>query len=356
MMYRERTDNPCGDIFNAAVAAYSISAGWELGILAELEQNETLDIAEFSVRCGLDQPTVGLILAALANVEIVSVDADLRVARPGRRFREAVRAKGLFYWLTSACGELFSALAAKTVTGNRVGNYAHRNDPAVAVASQEIGREFIDSAFNAVIGTLRFSKIADLGCGSGKRLCRMVDADADRHGVGIDISGRALALAHETVRAHGLDGQVQLIEADVTELFPRPELADVDMVTCLLMGHDFWPRENCVKTLRRMRDVFPAARDFLLVDTCRSEQSSCTDLPVFSIGFEVAHAVMGKYLPTLPEWQGVFGDGGWECVATHQLPLPPQTAIFHLRPGEDRASAEAGIATANPTRSGDAGT
>jgi hypothetical protein len=38
------------------------------------------------------------------------------------------------------------------------------------------------------------------------------------------------------------------------------------------------------------------------------------NVPIFSLGFELGHQMMGVYMPTLDEWDGVFAEGGWRCV------------------------------------------
>lgn len=104
------------------------------------------------------------------------------------------------------------------------------------------------------------------------------------------------------------------------------------------MGHDFWPRENCVKTLRRLRESFPRARRFLLGDTFRgllesgnSEYAIAEDnFPFFTLGFELGHAMMDVCLPTLEDWEGVFADGEWRCVGKHFTRSLALSAVFKL--------------------------
>nr|BFE74551.1 hypothetical protein GCM10020092_078520 [Actinoplanes digitatis] len=175
-----------------------------------------------------------------------------------------------------------------------------------------------------------YTCIADLGCGNGDRLVRAVLARPGSRGVGIDIAPDAIELARKRVAEAGLLDRVVLVEADVCRLEPRPEFADVDVATCFLMGHDFWPRENCLAVLDGFRAVFPRLGGIALGDTYRSERSPGADLPILTLGFEYVHALMDKYVPTLGEWRDVFPDSGWRCQAEHDVTLPPNTKIFHL--------------------------
>jgi SAM-dependent methyltransferase len=326
--------DPAADLFNAAVAASAISAAWELGLLSAVNADKPLDVAEFTVGHDLHQPTVTAILDALASVRVVRWDDARTTVVPAERHDEAVRTRGFFHWLSGGCGELFSSLAAKARNAERVGDFVRRDGAAVAAASREIGRDFIDPTFAAVVAGTRHRTVADLGCGSAERLIQLVRADPEVRGIGVDISAAALAAARTAVTEAGVGDRITLVRDDVAALTPRPEYATVDLVTCLLMGHDLWPRPGVVSSLRGISAAFPAVRRFLLVDTCRSEGLADGVWPVFTLGFEVAHAAMGKYLPTLAEWHGVFAEAGWRRLHTHEISPPAFTAIFELEPAD----------------------
>ncbi|MFF2964133.1 hypothetical protein ACFVT1_35800 [Streptomyces sp. NPDC057963] len=97
-----------------------------------------------------------------------------------------------------------------------------------------------------------------------------------------------------------------------------------------LMGHDFWPWENYVELFRQFRTQLPNLKHFLLCDTHRSPDDATADLPLFTMGFETAHALMGQYIPTRPEWESVFEESGWKCVRQHAYSTPANTVIFQL--------------------------
>lgn len=157
-------------------------------------------------------------------------------------------------------------------------------------------------------------------------------------GIGIDIAGPSIDVAIAESAQRGYSERLAFYEGDATAMVYRDEFAEVDLFTSFLMGHDFWPRENCVATLQRLRKAFPKAKRFLLGDTVRvlldkpqSEHAvSENDVPVFTLGFEFGHALMGDYLPTMEEWDGVFGEGGWVCVKKHFVNSPSVSVIFEL--------------------------
>lgn len=318
------------DIYNSAVAAYALSAAWEIGALDELHSAGTLNAEKFAVRHGLDPvSTVGM-FRALSAVDIVRRDeAEIAVSS---NFAEAYRNKSFFHWLTRGTAELFRRMPTVLDRGNRVGDYVQRDSAAVAFACREINELTYDPTFWSVIDGLDFDfrLVADLGCGSGGRLMDLLSRYPGIRGLGVDIARPAIEAGRVDLDAAGLGDRVEFTQGDVLQLAPRPEFAEVDLVTCFMMGHDFWPREQAVHTLRRLRTVFPAARRLVLGDATRVVGVPDAELPIFVVGFELGHSLMDRYIPTVEEWEPVFEEGGWELLATHRINMTVGEVIFEL--------------------------
>ncbi|MFY1671023.1 class I SAM-dependent methyltransferase [Plantactinospora sp. WMMB334] len=317
----------CADTFNGAVAAAALSAAWDIGLLDELAERDTVDVPEFTARTGTRPEPVRRILAALSSRRIV-VDAGPNLAQRGPGFEQAFRTRGFFYWLTRGCGELFTDLT-DLVTAD-ADRQMRRDSRAISVACRSIARNFFDPPLRDLLDGLDFTTVADLGCGSGDRIIMLAGQRPDLRAIGVDIAQGALAVAREAVQAANLEARITLTRDDVLSMSPRPEYADVDLVTCFLMGHDFWPRDNCVKTLQQLRETFPNLRSLVLGDTCRSVGVEGPDLPMFTLGFETVHAVMDQYLPTLDEWYSVIEDSGWRLADERLIDLPAFSFIFRL--------------------------
>jgi SAM-dependent methyltransferase len=317
----------CADTFNGAVAAAALSAAWDIGLLDELAERDTVDVPEFTARTGTHPEPVRKILAALSSRRIV-VDAGPNLAQRGPGFEQAFRTRGFFYWLTRGCGELFTDLT-DLVTAD-ADRQMRRDSRAISVACRSIARNFFDPPLRDLLDGLDFTTVADLGCGSGDRIIMLAGQRPDLRAIGVDIAQGALAVAREAVQAANLEARITLTRDDVLSMSPRPEYADVDLVTCFLMGHDFWPRDNCVKTLQQLREIFPNLRSLVLGDTCRSVGVEGPDLPMFTLGFETVHAVMDQYLPTLDEWYSVIEDSGWRLADQRLIDLPAFSFIFRL--------------------------
>ncbi|GAA3000408.1 class I SAM-dependent methyltransferase [Actinokineospora diospyrosa] len=320
------------EMFNSAVAAFALSAAWELGALDELRATGDLDAAEFAAGRGLDTAgTLGM-FRALAAVRVVERDGT--TVTPGARFAEAVRNRSFFHWLARGSSELFREMPSVLVAQNRVGEFYRRDPAAIALACREIDELCYAPTFWAAMGRLDFPvrRVVDLGCGSGGRLIDVLRSHPGSSAVGIDIARPSLEVARKEVAEAGFGDRAGFVEADVLALRPHPDYADVELLLCFMMGHDFWPRDNCVATLRRLREVFPAARRFLLGDATRTVGVPDTELPVFTLGFEVGHDLMGTFIPTIADWESVFAEGGWELVRTNRIGVAVGEVVFELAP------------------------
>nr|QJY30862.1 methyltransferase [Discosia rubi] len=324
------------NIFNSAIAAAAVGAAWEVGLLDAVRYQKSVNVRDFATQNDLDSDSVQGLVSALAVVNIIERDQDTAMA--GFLLEEAYRTKSLFHWLTLGSGGLFSRMQYALRNKNRTGAYYHRDPTAISYACSEANRQFFDPVFWPAIDKLKFNKVIDLGSGSGSRLMDILDRYPGTSGVGVDIAGAAVEAASAEASKRGYGDRLSFIEGNVCKLEYSKEFAQVDLLTCFLMGHDFWPRENCIAILQRLRQTFPRASRFFLGDTTRillnTEGSKYAvtedDVPIFTLGFEFGHALMGVYLPTMDEWESVFKEGGWRCVKTHFIQPPSLSVIFEL--------------------------
>jgi SAM-dependent methyltransferase len=319
-------------IFNSAVAGFAIATAWETGALDELNDCGRLSVPAFCASHDLHLASVRSMFAALASAGVVVRAGDMVSAGP--EFADVYQNKAFFHWLTIGCGELFSNMTRIVHNRNRSGEFYRRDAAAIAFACREINARCFDPVFFRAIESLDFSPVAvaDLGCGSGGRLAQLADRFPAVRGVGVDISADALREAEKFVHEAGLGERFSFVEADARALETDDRFADVELLTCFMMGHDFWPREQCVASLRRLRRAFPRARRLLLGDTARTQSIPDADKPVFTLAFETAHDLMGVHLPTLAEWAGVFDEGGWRCVNVRTVDTPADSVLYELAP------------------------
>jgi SAM-dependent methyltransferase len=329
-------DRYCADTFNGAIASAALSAAWEIGLLDELETCGRVNVATFAASKDANEDAIRAILVALSSRRIVRMDDLRHEATTDIGFDSAFRTKGFFYWLIRGCGEMFTTLPTKLRNGDRAAEPVRRDSRAISVACRSIARAFFDPPFRALLDGIDFRKVTDLGCGSADRIVMLAEDRPHVKAIGIDVADGAVAVASEAVAAAGLGDRVTLIQDDVMALTLRADYRDVDLVTCFLMGHDFWPRENAVQMLRRLRETFPGLQNFILGDTCRSTGIDGPAHPMFTLGFETVHAVMEQYLPTLNEWESVLEESGWRIAAQRLIDLPAFSFIYRLVPAQSR--------------------
>lgn len=329
-MTSSTTTRATAQIFNSAVAASAIAAAWELGALEELRESGTLDVAGFAARHDLHEKSTHGLFVALASVGVVRRDGGTVVT--GEHFDEVYQAKSLFHWLARGSAPLFAEIPAVLRNGNRSGEFYRRDAKAISAACREANAEFFDPVFWPVVEGLDFepTAVADLGSGSGERLLQILKRTPGARGIGIDIAGPAIEMAIAEAQAAGLGDRLEFIEADVRQLESAPEFADVDLLTCFMMGHDFWPRERCITSLRQLRTAFPSVRRLLLGDNVRTTGVPDDEIPVFTLAFEFGHAMMDVYLPTLDEWLDVFDEAGWKCLEAHRVDSLAGAVVFEL--------------------------
>ncbi len=322
-------------IFNSAVVAYALSAAVELGLIDAMRAGDPVHLHRFASDNNLRANIVDALGEALAAANILRLHDDGTATR-GHDFEGADLARPFFYWLVGGNGKLLTSLpdlarGIRPATAPGEDPWG-RNVQAVVVSSQIGAAVYFDKTMRECLKDVAFTNVADLGCGTGKRVLDLVAQRPGASGIGIDVADRAIEIARDNAEQAGLGDRVTFLTGDVTELAPRPEYANVDLLTSFLMGHDFWPRENAVRSLRMLRERFPNVRDFVLCDECRLPQPTNLDDTVFTMGFMLAHAGMDKYIPSIEEWYGVFADSGWRPVSVVRSGLPPSNVAFHLRP------------------------
>ncbi|MEU1476207.1 class I SAM-dependent methyltransferase [Streptomyces sp. NPDC001668] len=324
------TRGPVADIFSSYVAATALSSAQELGLLDLLAETGAAPFGNGGDE-RLNDEVVQSVYRALHWAEVVEIKDEETVVT-GPAFDAAFAARGYFYWLVRGCGEAFSEAPRLALEEVRSGAFYRRDMRAVAIGSRLIGDGEVEALFDEILTRTPVRKIADLGCGSGQRLVRVAGRHPEARCVGVDISSASVRLAADAAREAGLGERMTVHQGDVLRLEPRPEFADVDTISCVFMGHDFWPYDSCVATLERLRRVFPRAERLLLCDVVRTQEVPRTDTPIFQLGFETIHALMGVYLPALEEWHKAFAEAGWRCDAVHSTTTPPNGHLFELSP------------------------
>jgi hypothetical protein len=302
--------------FNGFVAATVIRTLDELGVLDQLARHPVLDIASFvrSTGVGRHEQVLREILRAAETCGYHRITGD--EAALTEAGREVIRMRGYFTWAVGGYHDVF-AQAARIATGaSAFGGDVRRDEAMVALGSGQNDRSFMAGTLEEVLAGVDFTTIADLGSGISARLSRVVGERQGTRGVGLDISGPATELAGRTIAEAGLTGRVTAIQADVLDIVRRDRhvgvLAEVDTVMSFFLLHDLLADPQARPHLfSRLREAFPAVRTFVLADTMlRPDSKDARTLPFFSLGYELAHGLMGIPLHSRETYEELFAAVG----------------------------------------------
>lgn len=317
------------EMFNGALLAMSVAAIDQLQLFEELG-SQPLHIEGFCRDHNLHQPSLIAILRGLHKAGVVELDEARGVAMPGREFAEALANKGYFRWLIGGYGDMLVNMGRLVRNGSRTGAFVQRNGQQIAAAASDYGAQFVDRHFYRVLERMPFSVVADLGCGEATRLVSLATQRPGLRGIGLELDDAVVQRANALIARHEFTSRLQVVRDDVKCLDRRPEYEQADVLFSFFMGHDLWPRADCLQALRRIRSAFPNATRFLLADTYRSELREDQELPIFTLGFEITHALMGQMIPTLTDWLKLFDESEWLCIGHYPLGIA-HSCVFDLR-------------------------
>lgn len=304
--------------FNGFVAAGIVNALDRLGAFDRLLADGALDVPRFVAAAGpgARERVIREVLRCAATCGWVRLlnDGDTVVLTPAGE--EIARMRGYFTW---GVGGYHDIIGRAHLLANGEGTFGVdvlRDEAMVALGSGQNDRNFMVGTLDDVLAEVDFGTIADLGSGISARVSRVVGGRPGTRGLGLDISGPATDLAQRTIADAGLTDRVQAIRTDVLDVCHREAhrdaLAEVDTVMSFFLLHDLLADETTrPQIFTRLREAFPAARTFVLGDTMlRPDSEHATTLPVFSLGFELAHALMGVPLHTKETYEELFAGAG----------------------------------------------
>ncbi|HET9893402.1 MAG TPA: class I SAM-dependent methyltransferase [Streptosporangiaceae bacterium] len=320
------------DAFNGYVAANVVFALDRVGLLEPIGRGESVSVPNLAaiLPAGADPPRVIAVLRAAADCGYLK--ATDGVFTPTEAGRDMARSRGYFTWAVGGYHEVF-ANAGQLSLGERryVPGEVHREESMVALGSAQVDQSMFASLLDEVLAGVEFQTLADLGSGNCARVSRVVAARPGTRGVGIDISAPATEMARRDVAAAGLADRVQAVHADVLDIIGaagRPDGVigdrEVDTVMSFFLLHDLLAsRASRSAILPRMREAFPKARTFVFGDTMlRASAESQSRLPVFSIAFELAHALMGIELHTKETYEDLFAAAGMRVGRVEPFSTP----------------------------------
>ena len=147
-------------LFNATNGAAAIAAGFEIGLLDELNSEAPVNIEGFSEAHGLHTPSIQALVHVLRCFDIVRTNGSTNVVQPGAAFDDTYREKGYFLWLVRGYGFMLQNLSQIVQNDKRQGNFMHRDGAYIAMAGRDYGSQFVDPYFKEMLARVPFDVAA----------------------------------------------------------------------------------------------------------------------------------------------------------------------------------------------------
>ncbi|MEV0411634.1 class I SAM-dependent methyltransferase [Streptomyces sp. NPDC050448] len=318
--------------FNGFICAHVLHALERLGLFRKLQADGSVEVSAFCRENKLDPAVVTALVSAAESFGYLGSRGDrVEATRTGEDVRQAL---GFFTWGVGGYHDVFANAAAVARGDRRFGVDLHRDEGMVALGSAQADSALMRSILDKEVSALDFSTLVDLGAGVSERVSRLVKARPGSRGLGIDISKSATELGADTVERYGLAGTVEPVCADVLDILFNDHRVDgadeADVVMSFMFLHDLLvDPERRDLVIPRMREAFPKAHTFLLGDTTVRPRNGESTLPIFSSGFELAHALMGVPIHTREAYEELFEKGGMRL--RRAVPFgAPHTYLFVL--------------------------
>lgn len=306
--------------FNGYVGANVVFALERMSALSHLAEGAST-VERLALATGVDADRLDAVLAAASRLGLVARhDGQLSLTETGR---ELARNAGYFVWAVGGYAAVLGGIADWARGEKRYGHDLHRDPVMVALGSAKCDASFIAPVFFEVLDGLDFTCVADLGCGTAARLIEICKRYPVRSGLGVEISEGACQVAREAVARAGLQHRIEVHCADATRFDgARDRRESVDLVASFLLMHDLFAAVDPPEALfDRLRETFPNARRFLLADTNRMPAAPGA-APIFSVGFELVHSVMGVRIRPREEYERTFRHAGLRLRERRPLGVP----------------------------------
>jgi hypothetical protein len=312
--------------FNGFIAANVIFALDRMGILQRLSTHPTIDVSGVVRGGGAQEAMAADIIRLACRYGFLSRDGDvLSLTGSGR---DMLTKRGFFTWAVGGYSAVFAAAGRLAAGTAGYGSDVRRDESMAALGSAQCDEELFADILDEALDGLSFAEVVDLGSGTAARLCRILGDRPGVRGLALDLSEPATELARHNIDRAGLSGRLRAVRADAFDVILRGHLredvANADVVLSFFLLHDLLAPVQTHRTiLPRMRAAFPSARTFVLADTMMSPRTLTEPaMPVFTAGFELAHALMSVPLNPRPAYDELFGDAGLRIRSVRPFGAP----------------------------------
>lgn len=203
------------------------------------------------------------------------------------------------------------------------------DDPSFARSTRHAaeGTAYATCAFTIpkVLDTLQnhgVQCVLDLGCGTGDFLMQLLRLNPEISGIGVDMSGDALAQAKRNTKNFELEERLSFYQAEVgaQELpITKEQAQKVDFITAMYMLHEFGRdgREAIIKVIKSLQKQFKG-KNLLAIEVEDFDAFNPGGGPLKHFGrldYRLIHYLSRQGLPrTQEDWHGIFKESGCKIV------------------------------------------
>lgn len=308
-------DDPEARLFRTVQGYFetkALLATWRLGLLQRAVAGEPLKLTELSAQGEYnDELLVGLL-------NYLTVRGYLR--RDDDVYTLTARGTSMepyFGYLGTLVGAYEPVMTdvEDLVTGRKVfGRDVHRSVPDLATGLTSLEDHLMDR-FPELLRDRTFTKAMDLGCGSGRLLCRIVRSRENVVGVGVDRNDEICDVARATAAGDGLSDRVTIVTGDAgrVSLIPEEAKAGVDLITIMFVLHELLRqrgREGVLTCLKDIAGVLGPRGTLLAVEVETAGEPVARDDLLFTPEYELTHVFSHQRLATKAEWSALAGEAG----------------------------------------------
>lgn len=317
------TEDPEAQLFRTVRGYYetkALLALWRTGLLQRAGTGEPLKLTELTGG-DYDEELLVALLDYLTVRGYLLRDQDVYTLT--ERGAALVPYYGYLGTMVGAYEPVMAAVEG-LITGRKTfGRDVHRSVPDLATGLTSLEDNLMDH-FPSLLRDREFTRVMDLGCGSGRMLCRIVGSRDGVTGVGVDANEEICAVARATVAAEHLADRVTVVQGDAGQVsrIPSDVSTGVDLVTIMFVLHELLRqrgRDGVVTCLKDIASVLGPQGTLLAVEVESAGEPVARDDLLFIPEYEFTHVLTRQRLATKAEWRALAHESGFELERIEPL-------------------------------------
>jgi cyclopropane fatty-acyl-phospholipid synthase-like methyltransferase len=188
---------------------------------------------------------------------------------------------------------------------------------------QDVFLEYLLSELSAFGGRLeRGGRLVDIGCGTGRLLCRLCARFPTLQGVGVDLDADAIDLARERAAREGLADRATFDVRDAVDVE-----VPFDAAVLFMSVHEI-PPENRQALFERLGDALTTDGVVVVFDEVYPDRYDRFDQSPFAAGVETqwAELTWGADVPTDAEHSALLAAA--DCTERHNRTIADRFTVY----------------------------